>query len=632
MTIVFNPNANLVTADAASAASPLSLTINGCTGTVFLALAWGDSSAATGLTPPAAPSGFVVDATINQSGTNTQAISVVLYRKPTLTAGTLAVSLPFSSGAGQGTSPYFWEAALFETTPVSLDKAPAAVSTNTAALTGPNTGTLTQPVEFAIALCGSNGGVTPGIPNLPAGFTSILGGNASGAGIAGRIAQQITSVNTALNPSWTSTSATSMAAIVATYADASTSLGRQPGKAGPGVGPDKRAQFTKRQLSSIIQASSIPGPLQGISVVSAIVFGQAIGLLPVGPGRIPPTGPGIGPDYLKMFAPRQAGTTQLPSVTFAPMQGLAVSQSVAQASLSGAGALQGTSVAQSVAQAALSGSGSLAGTSLSLSIGSGAINGVGALQGLGLGQSIASALLNGAGSLQGLSVGQSIASGVIGGAGALAGLSIGQSIAFATMAANGSLSGISISISTTFGLLTALTSGSMTGMSVSTSYAFGLMSGAGALSGRSIASSNTLATLSGSGALGGLSISQTIAFGQLSSAAFASMTGISVSSSVARAALTGIGSLSGIAQSSTIARAALSAQARLNGLGIITSIAYANPGAPVALAHPGHLILLDPSDRRIRLTYTQGRTTNLSGPDRILATDGSTRILVSKDE
>jgi hypothetical protein len=258
MTIVFNPNANVVTADQASQASPLALTINGCTAgnTLFLAVCWIDTSSVTGLTPPAAPAGFVTDVSINSAGTSGEAVSVVLYRAASIASGTHAVSLPFTSGAGQGTSPYFWEAALFETTPVALDKAPAAVSGTTTSLTGPNTGTLSSAVEFAVALCGANSSTSAGIPSLPTGFTSILGGNASAAGIGGRIAQQITAVNTALNPSWTASSAQAMAAIVATYTDASVVSARAVSAGmGPGRNPGKTGARFKRLILSTTVAS-----------------------------------------------------------------------------------------------------------------------------------------------------------------------------------------------------------------------------------------------------------------------------------------------------------------------------------------------------------------------------------------
>lgn len=229
MAILFNPNANLVTIDFAAHATPLAATINGCTAlnTIFLGFAWIDQGSTVGLSPPAAPAGFVIDASINSLGVSGQsAISAVLYRAASVAAGSHAISLPFT---GIGSAPYYWEGALFETTPVTLDKAPAPVFNNTTSVTGPNTGILSNAVELAIALCGADSSVTtPGIPSLPTGFTSIFGGNASGTGISGRIAQQITVNGAALNPSWTSTSADAMAALVATYADAS--LGPQPGR------------------------------------------------------------------------------------------------------------------------------------------------------------------------------------------------------------------------------------------------------------------------------------------------------------------------------------------------------------------------------------------------------------------
>lgn len=56
-------------------------------------------------------------------------------------------------------------------------------------------------------------------------------------------------------------------------------------------------------------------------------------------------------------------------------------------------------------------------------------------------------------------------------------------------------------------------------------------------------------------------------------------------------------------------------------------------GPPPSQPPPaGHLILLEASDRRIRLTYTQAATVTLSGPDRILVAGTDRRIIVREDE
>jgi hypothetical protein len=84
-------------------------------------------------------------------------------------------------------------------------------------LSGPNTGTLSNAVEFALGVCGANQAGTPAVPVVPSGFTSAFGETSN---VSLQAAFQITSTTSAINPSWSSPDSVSMAAVVTTYSAA----------------------------------------------------------------------------------------------------------------------------------------------------------------------------------------------------------------------------------------------------------------------------------------------------------------------------------------------------------------------------------------------------------------------------
>jgi hypothetical protein len=218
--IIFNPNNNLVssTDGGSGAAWPTTLmTISGCSAgnTLFAVLSFSSVSGGLGDAPPPAPSGWILDSGVATAGTAGAPIGVGIYRKASAASGANS----FSPVAPGGTSPFFWTAALFEVTALALDEAPPGVSSSAATLSGPNTGTLSNAVEFALGVCGANQDGAPVVPAVPSGFTSAFGETAA---VAIQAAFQITSTTTAINPSWSSAGSLSMAAAITTYSAAGT--------------------------------------------------------------------------------------------------------------------------------------------------------------------------------------------------------------------------------------------------------------------------------------------------------------------------------------------------------------------------------------------------------------------------
>lgn len=433
MALVFNPNGNIATNTGNGVASPITVTINAVTpgNTLYVALTWTDSAGALALASPAAPTGYITDASSATVGTSGEGVGLVVYRRSAAPGGTNAISIPISVG----TSPYFWAITAFETTPSVLDKHPTPVSSATSSLTGPSTGTLTQPVEFAIALCGAASSVATGIPVLPAGFTSIFSNTLNGLAI--QAAQQITSVTTALNPSWTSTNAISMVAIVLTFTEAVRGGillgGRHPGR---GVGRNS-GRFQQFSLSTVnpSAASALSAFTTTVSPAFASLTGTgalAAFSADVSPAFAPLTGIGSLAALVTSVSPAFAGLTgPLPASAFT------TSVSPAFASISGAGALSAltASVSPSFADLEALSSGAISAFSISVSPAFASLTATGILTSFTLDVSPAIAALSGIGALAAstLSVSPAFADLETLAAGSVSAFGIAVSPAFATI-------------------------------------------------------------------------------------------------------------------------------------------------------------------------------------------------------
>lgn len=224
--INYNPNSNLVSStDGGSGASwPGTMeTITGCTAgnTLLAVLGFVNTGNTSGTAPPSAPAGWVLDSNVDTGGNPSALIGFGIYRKSAAASGSNA----FAPSAPASTGPYYWTLALFEVTPLALDKSPAGVIAAAVTLTGPNTGTLSAAIEFAVAGCAADNTSSLDIPSLPTGFTTAYSANTS---LGFQSCYQITSATTALNPSWSCANAFSMAAGIVTYTDASGSAPVQP--------------------------------------------------------------------------------------------------------------------------------------------------------------------------------------------------------------------------------------------------------------------------------------------------------------------------------------------------------------------------------------------------------------------
>lgn len=213
--IVVNPNSNTVTDVNVGSDEWPTLTINGCTpgNTLFAAISYDDT--ALDAVPPA-PTGWLLDSSHAQiAGPSTFPIGFAVYRMPIAKKGTNVFATAPTAGNHSG---FYFGAIIFEVTPLILDKAPASVSAEADTVTGPNTGTLSTAVEFALGICGGNESGFPGIPTTPVGWTSLFGDNTA---VATLVCYQITAATTALNPTWTSAGCDIMVAGVCTYIDSS---------------------------------------------------------------------------------------------------------------------------------------------------------------------------------------------------------------------------------------------------------------------------------------------------------------------------------------------------------------------------------------------------------------------------
>jgi hypothetical protein len=259
MTITYNPNANKQSTTFSGTSAALTIASVTAGNTLLCAVQWADSAGTTGLAAPATvtdSTGQTWTAEVVQAtgGAATSGIGALIYRLFNANAGSHTVTFTPSGG----TSPYIGDMALFEVTPLALDKHPAAVnSTSGTGITGPNTGTLTNAIEFALSVCGIDAG--SGSINTPTGFTSIQNSG------DGSINFQITSTTTALNPAYTSTGGDSAQAAIATYTDAS-GAGTPPFMTNPG------ASFSSNRLRQFS---------------GAITFGTAAVLMPVNPLPLP---------------------------------------------------------------------------------------------------------------------------------------------------------------------------------------------------------------------------------------------------------------------------------------------------------------------------------------------------------
>jgi hypothetical protein len=274
-------------------------------------------------------------------------------------------------------------------------------------------------------------------------------------GTAGFTIADYAGAGSSVTPTFTSTEATGDYAIVQVMLNPpAANIGKRLGVAGPGISPDKRQQFLSKRLSS---QQTIIAALSGQTILIGVTSGS---LTALGYGALRSSGPGISPDYTKLFSARQFGFPQVAAPT--PISGQTISLSIATGSLSGVGALSGEVNCISTFTGALNASGALSGETIALGIGTGLLVGAGSLSGDSMGLSVGiGSLSSTAPNLSGLSVSLSMGSGALTGVGALSGNVLVISTYTAELDGSVFLSGSTISISAATGLLIA-SSGTVT--------------------------------------------------------------------------------------------------------------------------------------------------------------------------
>ena len=218
----------------------------------------------------------------------------------------------------------------------------------------------------------SNDGLTPDTP-----FTNIYSEIDGSTHVVGGAIFRIVSSGTTDEAGWTLTAAPVQAeALVVIYREAAgASTGKSLNTPGPGISPNKRTQFQARIL-----AGAPPLTIGVLAGTAALLFGQS-GTLDQPPltGRPTMTGPGISPDYLKLFRPRTLSTTLQSTGPISGSDGIIFGQS---GTLTGSGALSGTAAITFGQTGVLTGMWALTGTNGLLFGQSGTLLGNGALAGI----------------------------------------------------------------------------------------------------------------------------------------------------------------------------------------------------------------------------------------------------------
>ena len=224
MAITYNPNANAQTALVQNVTTK-TLTIPSVTAgnTLFLAIAWEDPVNTTGLSFAASNvsdtngSGWVQDITGVTAGTFGTAVSI--FRLNNAAAGSHAVTIN-TTGRGFNSNQMAGGAALWETTPVSLDKTTAQVNATSSPATTNSTGVLSSATEIAFSLFGLDASTVAALTSPGAPWTTIY--NQSTQVVYNSFSYQIVAATTALTASATTTATSpDIAAVIVTYSDAS---------------------------------------------------------------------------------------------------------------------------------------------------------------------------------------------------------------------------------------------------------------------------------------------------------------------------------------------------------------------------------------------------------------------------
>lgn len=236
---------------------------------------------------------------------------------------------------------------------------------------------------------------------------------------------------------------------------------------GPGISPDRQAQFQAKRLST---AQSTPTAISGFSVTLSVASGN---LANAPYGAVRTSGPGVSPDYTKLFRPKALDSSQQGT---SPLTGNAVALSVGTGSLSGSGSLTGNAISLSIAQGLVAqlASGALNGGVVSLSVGTGLLSGAGALTGNAVSLSVGQAQMTAVIAGNGLSI--SVDTGSLTGSGLLTGNAVILSPATGLLQGAGSLSGLTVSVSVGTGDLEPFNPGSITGFGLSLSVGQGPLS------------------------------------------------------------------------------------------------------------------------------------------------------------
>lgn len=199
----------------------------------------------------------------------------------------------------------------------------ATLGTNGSQQTNPGTGanaltsgniTISQSCTLLAMSSDTNNVASANEPAAGTGFTSRDNNFDSIIGSWRLESKSVSSTSAGTFTAVDGTSAFVTIAIAIAEPGAAPSLGRSF-QTGPGISPDKRKMFQSRPLSQQIQGVDVTVSLTGSN--ATFTAGQ---LSPSGGdtkiGLIPPNGPGISPDYLKVFKARTLGFTQ-PNVTVA---------------------------------------------------------------------------------------------------------------------------------------------------------------------------------------------------------------------------------------------------------------------------------------------------------------------------